>query len=197
MIKPLFPILLHDFAIKNFNEIKDDLIKFAYDEKKSSPGYTKSNIGGWQSHTNYQDSKNILNEVLIEPVVRYYKENEIFHQDSLIRFNAMWININPPGSHNRTHLHPNSDLAGVFWIKLPPHSGRLEFTNPYGYQYSNVYTQFNQKLRDDLSIHPSIVCDPVEGKVVLFPSYVFHRVEENESDEDRISVSFNLLVGEP
>ena len=33
---------------------------------------------------------------------------------------------------------------------------------------------------------------PKEGSVILFPSYLRHAVEVNESDEDRISASFNV-----
>ena len=35
---------------------------------------------------------------------------------------------------------------------------------------------------------------PEEGKLLLFPSYLHHSVEENLSDEDRIAISFNLDI---
>ena len=35
---------------------------------------------------------------------------------------------------------------------------------------------------------------PEEGKLLLFPSYLHHSVEENVSDEDRIVISFNLDI---
>ena len=35
--------------------------------------------------------------------------------------------------------------------------------------------------------------NPQEGLLVLFPSYIEHFVEPNQSSEDRISISFNLL----
>jgi uncharacterized protein (TIGR02466 family) len=36
--------------------------------------------------------------------------------------------------------------------------------------------------------------NPLEGRMLIFPSYLAHQVEPNESDEDRISVSFNLSI---
>ena len=33
---------------------------------------------------------------------------------------------------------------------------------------------------------------PTEGFILLFPSHLQHCVKENKSDEDRISVAFNL-----
>ena len=34
--------------------------------------------------------------------------------------------------------------------------------------------------------------EAVEGGLMLFPAHLEHKVLENKSDEDRISVSFNL-----
>ena len=33
-----------------------------------------------------------------------------------------------------------------------------------------------------------------EGKMIIFPSHLEHSVNENLSDQDRISVSFNLII---
>ena len=33
--------------------------------------------------------------------------------------------------------------------------------------------------------------EPEEGKLLLFPAYLQHSVEENLSDDDRIVISFN------
>ena len=35
---------------------------------------------------------------------------------------------------------------------------------------------------------------PKEGKMLIFPSSLSHLVEKNESDEDRISYSFNIIL---
>ena len=32
------------------------------------------------------------------------------------------------------------------------------------------------------------------GKIIIFPSHLHHLVEENKSNDDRISVSFNLKL---
>ena len=35
---------------------------------------------------------------------------------------------------------------------------------------------------------------PIEGRMLIFPSHLQHHVKENKSDEDRISVSFNIQL---
>ena len=36
--------------------------------------------------------------------------------------------------------------------------------------------------------------EPEEGSIILFPSYIPHSVETNSHDDERISISFNLMV---
>ena len=35
--------------------------------------------------------------------------------------------------------------------------------------------------------------DPLEGRIIIFPAWLWHGVEPNESNDIRISVSFNFL----
>ena len=38
--------------------------------------------------------------------------------------------------------------------------------------------------------------EPKEGNLLLFPSYLWHSVETNNSDEDRVIVSFNVSLSD-
>jgi len=35
---------------------------------------------------------------------------------------------------------------------------------------------------------------PEEGRIYVFPGWLEHGVEENQSDADRVSISFNVLA---
>ena len=35
--------------------------------------------------------------------------------------------------------------------------------------------------------------DPIPGRIIMFPSWLWHAVEPNESNDIRISVSFNFI----
>ena len=37
------------------------------------------------------------------------------------------------------------------------------------------------------------VYDPLEGRILMFPAWLWHCVEPNESNDIRISVSFNFI----
>jgi hypothetical protein len=40
----------------------------------------------------------------------------------------------------------------------------------------------------------SIKISPVEGNLMIWPSYLPHSVETNNHDDERISISFNIVV---
>jgi uncharacterized protein (TIGR02466 family) len=51
-------------------------------------------------------------------------------------------------------------------------------------------------LHDDYKktyhIYPSLEINPQEGMLLLFPSYLMHKVNNNISNKERISISFNI-----
>ena len=40
----------------------------------------------------------------------------------------------------------------------------------------------------------AVKIEPEEGKLLLFPAYLYHSVEENLSDDERIVISFNINI---
>ena len=105
----------------------------------------------------------------------------------------MWLNVNGSNSYNVSHRHPGSDLAGVLWIKQTPESGRFVFDNLDNFdEILNVSIDpYYLKEKDML---PEIVPEYKDGTMILFPSMLSHRVEINETHEDRLSISFNLKI---
>jgi uncharacterized protein (TIGR02466 family) len=35
--------------------------------------------------------------------------------------------------------------------------------------------------------------DPIPGRIIMFPAWLWHSVEFNQSDDIRISISFNFI----
>ena len=101
-----------------------------------------------------------------------------------------WININPPGTSNERHTHPGSDLSVVMYVKVPENSGDIEMTNPAYIESFNLLSA----ARPEANLSPSVSITPVEGRVLIFPSNILHRVLENKSDNDRISIAWNVKV---
>ena len=102
----------------------------------------------------------------------------------------MWAIINKKDNFNIRHTHPNCNLSAAYYVKAPKDCGKFTIENPHtlsthNYPASNKRTEFNTKL-EKLEIE--------EGDLLLFPAYLAHGVEENKSNEDRIVVSFNIII---
>lgn len=96
---------------------------------------------------------------------------------------AYWINVMPPGAYHRIHTHPNTNLSGVIYLQAPEGSGDLYIPSPYDNGIDTI-----------IKTVPDYVLKPEVRQVYLFPSSLPHSVSRNESDEDRVSISFNLKL---
>ena len=206
-----FPVPIHIFDVNGFNEIKNQLIDYAYDlKKKDSEGVTISNRGGWQSSGfNMDDKDDILQSFLMNCLDGFPNiKNSVNFKISA------WVNINKNGGYNIKHNHPTCDLSGVLWIKCPENCGNIEFDNPNVFQtymgFENrvskenvninqlIETQeidsYTDDFKDKSNTYPAYGFPPTEGRILIFPAYLEHQVRKNKSNEDRISVSFNIKL---
>ena len=104
--------------------------------------------------------------------------------------NSFWININRFKDYNQYHTHPGSLFSGVYYIKSLSNSGNIEFKHPAS---KSIESYWNEKISN---INPSNSCvweiEPVENRLLIFPSWLEHQVLPNVTQKDRISLSFNL-----
>ena len=158
--------------------------------KKNNQSVIKTNIGGFQSEefTNI-DNKEILENVFLNPAIEF--TNILIPKKKInLTLSNFWINSNNKNDYNLIHNHHGSNISGVFYIKTPPLSGRLVFKNgdltkSYGNNFDFFYnSNFN-------SVY---FCNVEESDLYLFTSETLHYVEPNRSEEERISVAFNLNI---
>ena len=195
-VLPLFPSLTHHCEVKEFGKIKKKLVNYVYQEnKKDWEGVVRSNVGGWHSRSDYQAFDNIIHSTLLFTLNEYFSKREIFRDNVTFDIGELWININKKNDSNDSHNHPLSDMSGVFWIKVPENSGVLEFHNPNSFQqYKLLKSCYSDELIDKSLDCIAYWFPPREGSIILFPSHLFHSVKPNKSNEERISVSFNLVL---
>ena len=108
----------------------------------------------------------------------------------------MWANIAPRHGQNRSHTHPGSLWSGVYYVQVPEGSGRIHFADPrpQAQVLQPVYARSPETRPESWS---EVHYEPIEGRVILFPSWLVHEVRPNMSElegdrADRISVSFNI-----
>ena len=169
----------------------DHLLKFCYSKQEQDfAGVKKSNNGGWQSKdfSRYDEIPEFGNKI---------KEcfNKCFEEMGYDRPNRFvsnsWININKKGNKNNSHIHSQSLFSGVYYVKAEENCGNIFFDR-------NVMDMFligAAPVKESRPLNScKVIHKPVTGKIIIFPSYLVHYVEENLSDTDRISIAFNCSV---
>ena len=102
---------------------------------------------------------------------------------------GMWAVVNGPGSSNRLHNHPFNYLSGVFYLQVPEDSGSLIFHDPR--PQSEVLSP-PKKQGENLHTAHRVTWVPKQNDLLIFPSWLQHEVEINNSQEERIVISFNI-----
>ena len=191
-VRLLFPSCIHEYNFDEFNE--EELTNFCYDQKNKNPeGLLNSNRGGWHSH--FYD---ITDENVISKALRTGLGKSIFTaiDPSLGASVSYWIMINPPNSYNTSHTHPESHLSGVMWIKIPKNSGDLVFNNPAEFSGFVESKSYLKEVQDNTTSCATFRFHPSSGKMLTFPASLRHEVKVNESDQDRIAVSYNIRISD-
>jgi uncharacterized protein (TIGR02466 family) len=104
----------------------------------------------------------------------------------------MWTTIYPRGAFVPEHVHSNALLSGVFYAHAPEGCGNLVFKDP---AYV-AKTMFLRTVGEFPSVGTRHVIEVKTGTMVIFPAWLPHQTEPNESKEDRIIISFNLNMVE-
>ena len=94
------------------------------------------------------------------------------------------------------HSHPTNDLSGVIWLNAPKDSGRIVFVSPFNFKSYKEMSSYTDDFKKSFNIDESYYFNPIAGRILVFPSHLQHEVLENKSNEDRISVSFNIRLRE-
>ena len=99
-----------------------------------------------------------------------------------------WAHKNPPGSKHHEHVHPNSILSGVFYLRqdktLPP----IQFAKSVQAAMKLDPKKYNN-LNSETFLLPC-----TSGELLLFPSDLKHSVPKNIGKESRLSMSFNTFI---
>ena len=110
-----------------------------------------------------------------------------------------WVNVYKPDQDLPAHFHSNSFLSGTFYIAsdqeggapLRIHSQLKNFIYSFEDQITEATPEFNPYLDStrDLASIP--------GNLLLFSSQLVHSVPPNQSEYNRVSLSFNTFPRMP
>ena len=129
----------------------------------------------------------------LKNITSFFKEcindycNTIINSKQRLVITQLWGNRNPKGSKHHEHVHPNSIISGVFYLRQDPKLPPIQFakSSQHGMKLDpRKYNTYNAE---------TFLLPCTAGELILFPSNLKHSVPINMGDEERISLSFNTF----
>lgn len=159
-------------------------------QKNDPIGIKKSNRYGWHSNFLSEELQDLQKEILnfASYCLTDLKMNNSY---SIEHF---WINMNKKGQSNELHDH-GCVLFGTYYVKCKSNGAPLILYPEINHdRMRHILLDENQKEYVDSM---KIVYPPEEKKIVMWFGNMLHEVLENEDDDDRISVGFNIKLDSP
>lgn len=193
----IFSTPIWESSFQSFEENKQIFVDRCLDIQKEQKNLDVTNLKTNNNLLGFQSSLNLTKEEIFFPVFEFVCQiarKAVFDMqlvDSDVYLTSAWININS----NKfailcEHVHYDT-FSGVFYIQIPKNSGKLVIKNSsinpmwQGNALSENKNKFNSE---------KIKIEPTEGHIFVWPSYLEHSVEPNNHDENRISLSFNIIA---
>lgn len=163
-------------------------IEYIQKLKATDPGRKVSNVGGWQSNdidfASIEEFKEVFN--VIKEGIQYVADslqNNGFKNFSL---GSSWINVSKGTDFNREHIHAGNTFSGCLYLKASDTAGAIEFMRPDNMEsYPGIHDKTGMFFL-------STSYKPVVGRLLIFPAWLPHMVLPSKSDEERISIAFNV-----
>ncbi len=190
-IMPIYSIPLWESEYPEFEENKKIFLNAIEVYKEQNSSIEKSNIAGYQSPDTLQKVEDLrpLFEYICQMGLKACSDLDFIECD--IAITSAWLNVNDNRQcMNIEHVH-NDTFSGVFYLKAPEKSGKLNIINP---GINNLWSGISFAQQKNQFTSTRIKIEPVEGNIILFPSYLPHSVETNDHDDDRISIAFNIIT---
>jgi uncharacterized protein (TIGR02466 family) len=156
----------------------------------------RSNAGGWHYAFDVFELKDPViaefhNHMLqhVQGYLNHFRPEARKKKDNFII--RGWINVNRPGDFNTLHCHPGCFLSATYYVKVPADmkGGEIYFRDPRGpavamYETPGIDLPW-------LGNGIGIPFKPESGHLLIFPSWLEHRVEPFQGTGERISIAFN------
>ncbi|MBL8790445.1 MAG: hypothetical protein JNM45_08095 [Rhizobiales bacterium] len=105
---------------------------------------------------------------------------------------SLWVNVLPEGGSHTGHIHPNSVISGTYYVKVPQGAGPIVYEDP---RLARMMAAPPRKKNAPQEFQSHVSFRPAPGSMLMWESWLRHEVPLNRAEGERISVSFNYVIG--
>ena len=186
-IEGIFPTPVYtSFDIKKFTKAELNLV-----EKHKNKVY--GNVGNTTSTESYILNKPIfkkLKNIITDHTNEYFQKTFMpKNKDLKLYITQSWLNYTLTDQYHHGHVHQNSLVSGVLYIKANKDFDSIVLEDRAEYTNLKIYTEnyniFNSKAWTI----------PIEsGMLIMMPSTTVHKVKTKKDSNERISLAFNTFI---
>jgi uncharacterized protein (TIGR02466 family) len=189
----VFSTPIWTMIVDDYKSINTDMLNYIKSLQAEDPkGINRSNVSGWHSnpfemkHTSVLSFFNKIQKNLNKAIIDLGWNSP----SNEFKITSSWSIINKKGSSNNRHIHSDNYISAAYYVRAPEGCGDILFYDP---REAKVIRK--PKGVDGNALSADVInIKPKEGLLVLFPSYLYHSVEENITDNERVVISFNLDI---
>ena len=186
---PMFPTLVWKIQLKaemheaTNPKILAALARMRLDAPPLAPGH------GWQSDQRLHELEEFRDLIscidnAAKGVLRFLR----IAYDA-IEVSGCWATVLAQGAAHKAHHHPNNFLSGVYYVRTRRGADTINFHDPRN-QTGIIRPPVAELTAENTD---QVVVRVQDGTLLIFPSYLQHSVDANASEEERISISFNIM----
>lgn len=200
-----FETRFYVFHVDDSERMNADLRELVLEHERTESGVRRSNIGGWHSRDDLFEwdhraigALRTIADAAVRAVVPLMVGGACTFDFSL----RGWANLSRYGAYNKQHTHPGCQVSAVYYVASgtppgpeTPESGVFQFLDPR--------THAEMSALPGETVGRGVSVQPLDGRLILFPSWLYHQVNPYFGEGERISISFNAhvtnlsLTGEP
>jgi uncharacterized protein (TIGR02466 family) len=190
----IYPLFSAPIYVNNVGEFEKPSLKAVELTSKMADGSTYNFLSSVDKNVLDRPDFKPVRDVVTREIDRYTRELLAVNKNVEFYVTNSWVNVHRRGHSAGSHVHHNSLISGVLYLKTHDQSGDLVF-----HRDLLSLVPFPPALDLDVDSFNLYNCKswgykPKTNDICLFPSVVMHSVDPNESDEERASLAFNVYV---
>ena len=186
----IFPIQVFRAQFGNAEELRKAVVPELLAKEKSDQQPIKYTANGYTSY----GRENILDNLLFEELKQFidqavklcHQETNLLGEDN-IKLASSWFSINRKYTYHEEHTHLPDVWSGVYYIQSDQDHPGLTLVNP---NMKSNWPRVGVKSLTDAN-SPVVTCQALTGSLIIFPSHLSHKVDQQLVDKERIMVAFN------
>jgi uncharacterized protein (TIGR02466 family) len=201
-IQNLFPTLLYraDLAApeKLNADLEDAALTLSEDDKAGQRWCEKHGYPGYTSFASQLDLPDLIPafKKLVKELDKHASAFAKAHHWDIRGgkpiCDSIWVNVMPEGGSHTSHIHTNAVISGTYYVAVPQGAGPIVYEDPRHAMMMAAPPRLATAPREFKS-HVSET--PQAGTLLLWESWLRHEVPLNKADGQRISISFNYVIG--